>query len=270
MVVKCPCAFEIALFALENVVGDGLESLVVRNESRGLEVLAGRGGPAGVDAFFEPLDPEAEGDGFLAIVRAEGEEQYAVAVFGLAEYLAFAGCVDGYDLDGLEGVGGGHRYPHSGGGVDVGECGPVEKIELVTAGDGAEHLRGGTFYGEAVPCFVALLLPDVKWAPVELVGGGFGDGHVARVAGEEEIDVVDISVDGCEVDAREMTSGAEVSEVFGVDANQLETELAVFVSEVEISFAQAGSLGDVLFDAILYVPCYDVGYVFGRRLGLVR
>jgi hypothetical protein len=63
-----------------------------------------------------------------------------------------------------------------------------------------------------------------------------------------------------------MATGAEVGEVFGVDSDELKLEFCTFKGNLEIPATEAGLLGDVIFDAVLYVLCYDVRDWLGRSI----
>jgi hypothetical protein len=55
-----------------------------------------------------------------------------------------------------------------------------------------------------------------------------------------------------------MPARAEVRQVLGMDADKFELQFGLFEGDFEKTVAQAGLLGDVIFDAILYILCYHV------------
>ena len=122
--------------------------------------------------------------------------------------------------------------------------------------DNAKQTRGCFLYRDTVPRFVGLLLPEIKGLTVNLVDSCLGNGHRVRIAGQEKIHVINISVGARHIHACEMAARPQVCEIFGVDPNKLKLKLLVSEVKPEISSTQACLLFDVFFDTFLYVRCY--------------
>ena len=100
--------------------------------------------------------------------------------------------------------------------------------------------------------------------------GGFGDLHGPRLAGQKEINVIDVATDVGQVNAGEIAARTQLRQVFGVDPDQLEAELFVPEGKIEIASPQADLLLDMLLDACLDIGGNLIGCGWSRRGGRGR
>jgi hypothetical protein len=80
------------------------------------------------------------------------------------------------------------------------------------------------------------LLPYIKRLAVDLVDRSFRNGHRARIASEEEIHVIYISVGARQIHTGEMAAWTQVRQVLGVDTDQPKSEFPLIKGKFEISF----------------------------------
>ena len=113
-----------------------------------------------------------------------------------------------------------------------------------------------------------LLFPSVAGLAVDLVDGRLGDGHRARIAGQEEVHVIHLAVGPHQVHAGEVPARAEIGQILGVDPDQLEPELLPVERQMEVTVPEADLLFDVLFNSGLNVSGDDIRHQRRRRCSL--
>src|SRR4029077_15644144 len=113
-----------------------------------------------------------------------------------------------------------------------------------SVGIASASLARGRFLPRAV-----LFFPIVKWFAVDLVNGRLGNFHLARLAGEKEINIVGLAVGSFHVHAGEVFAAAEILQSIVVYFCQIERQILTFVCDVKFS---VGTLFAFRGDIALY------------------
>src|SRR5437773_5052082 len=122
-----------------------------------------------------------------------------------------------------------------------------------------------------------LFFPIVPWFAVHLVNGRLGDFHLARLAGQKEINIVGLAVGSFHVHAGEVFAAAEVLQSIIVYFCQIERQILPFMCDVKFSvgtpFAFRGDIalnasGDISRAHLLFCPTFL--WVFCALLGMLR
>src|SRR6266480_760441 len=95
-----------------------------------------------------------------------------------------------------------------------------------------------------------LFFPIVKWFAVDLVNGRLGNFHLARLAGQKEINIVGLAVGSFHVHAGEVFAAAEVLQSIIVYFCQIERQILPFMCDVKFSVGTPFAFrGDIALNA---------------------
>src|SRR4029077_6548427 len=197
--------------------------------------------------------------------------------------------------DSLKGIGLGQRYPDASIAFDLRKFNSIDELELIRALNDAwivssascncdrqknyrktqkphrqlethlARLARGRFLPRAVFFF-----PIVKWFAVDLVNRRLGNFHLARLAGQKEINIVGLAVGSFHVHTGEVFAAAEILQSIIMYFCQIERQILTFVCVVKFSvgtfFAFRGDIALYAGGNISRAHSFLSGFPFCRLL----